>query len=315
MQLRFSGAAFVFVLAVFAQGQESTGLIPLTDFVEGQNYKGMPGGLYGRNSNVRPPAWERSLLSQTSQIVPRAPDGTPNPSGKIGLVTIGMSNTSQESNMFIRLANQSEVLSPPVTLVNGAQGGQDVRDWGSANLPIVWRTLNQRVQQAGLTPNQVQAVWIKQAFARPEQYGDYAQHLIRFTREMSIVIERLKQTFPNLKVAYLSSRTYGGYGETRLNPEPYAYEYAFGVSRLIEMQALRGQLNWDETKGEVKAPILAWGPYLWADGENPRKDGLVWLREDFADDGTHPSSSGALKVARMLLQFFRSDTSTTWFRR
>lgn len=315
MHFRFIGAACVLTLAAFSQGEQSTGLTPLTDFVEGQTYNGMPGGLYGRNSNARPAAWERSLLSQTSQIVPRAADGTPNSNGKIGLVTIGMSNTSQESNAFIRLANGSQVLSPSVTVVNGAQGGQDVRDWGSANLPIVWRTLNQRVQQAGLTPKQVQVVWIKHAFARPEQYGDSAQHLNRFMREMSVVIERLKGTFPNLKVAYLSSRIYGGYGETRLNPEPYAYEYAFGVKRLIEMQALRGHLNWDETKGEVKAPILAWGPYLWADGENPRKDGLVWLREDFAPDGTHPSNPGTLKVARMLLQFFRSESSTTWFRR
>jgi len=60
---------------------------------------------------------------------------------------------------------------------------------------------------------------------------------------------------------------------------------------------------------------LLWGPYLWADGLNPRKsDGLVWKREDFARDGTHPSQSGREKVAQMLLDFLKtSPFAKPWF--
>ena len=29
---------------------------------------------------------------------------------------------------------------------------------------------------------------------------------------------------------------------------------------------------------------MAWGPYLWADGEVPRSDGLQWFCSDFASD-------------------------------
>ena len=69
-------------------------------------------------------------------------------------------------------------------------------------------------------------------------------------------------------------------------------------------------MNYDPLKGEVKAPLLLWGPYLWADGITPRlSGGLVWMREDLANDGTHPSISGRDKVARMLLEFFKTDTN------
>ena len=58
----------------------------------------------------------------------------------------------------------------------------------------------------------------------------------------------------------------------------------------------------------MKAPLLLWGPYLWADGTTPRKgDGLVWERADLAADGTHPSPSGRRKVAEMLLEYFQTD--------
>jgi hypothetical protein len=72
----------------------------------------------------------------------------------------------------------------------------------------------------------------------------------------------------------------------------------------------------DPAKGPVKAPLLLWGPYLWADGTTPRKsDSLVWNREDLAADGTHPShTSGTRKVGQMLLRFFRTDPlARTWY--
>ena len=113
----------------------------------------------------------------------------------------------------------------------------------------------------------------------------------------------MQDRFPNLKIAYLSSRTYAGYATSPLNPEPHAYESGFAVKWLIADQiAGKPELSPD------RAPWCAWGPYVWADGTRANHDGLSYTRADYGDaDGTHPSDSGRLKVAQRLLQFLKTD--------
>jgi hypothetical protein len=125
----------------------------------------------------------------------------------------------------------------------------------------------------------------------------------------------MKTRFPNLQMVYLLSRTYGGYAMTGLNPEPYAFESGFSVKWLIEEQ-LKGdkELNFDPKTGDVKAPWLTWGPYLWANGTIKNADGLAYEQSDFANDGTHPSAAGQRKVAEHMLKFFKSEpTARPWF--
>ncbi len=135
--------------------------------------------------------------------------------------------------------------------------------------------------------------------------------------DLSIIVRKLKERFPNLRIAYLSSRIYAGYASTRLNPEPYAYESAFAVRRLIRDQwEGKASRNADPDKPKtVEEPLLLWGPYLWADGvKGRRSDNLVWTRADLAGDGTHPSPSGQRKVAEQLLTFLKTDpTAKGWF--
>ena len=169
-------------------------------------------------------------------------------------------------------------------------------------------------QGAGASASQVELAWIKLANKGPQ--GDLQQHGKKLQRDTLAVLQHAKTRFPNLRIAFLGSRIYGGYASRPLNPEPYADESAFVVRWLIQDQ-IKGDpaLNYDPAKGDVRAPLLLWGPYLWADGVKGRKsDGLLWNREDLAGDGTHPSTCGRDKVARLLLDFFKSDpTSRTWF--
>jgi hypothetical protein len=55
---------------------------------------------------------------------------------------------------------------------------------------------------------------------------------------------------------------------------------------------------------------------LWADAQKARSDGLTYDLTDLRpDDGTHPAIPGRKKVARLLLDFVKNDsTARIWFR-
>jgi hypothetical protein len=204
-----------------------------------------------------------------------------------------------------------------VLLIDGAQGGIDSRKWvadtHTRRDTSPWETLDKRVKAAGATPQQVQVVWMKHAVARPAQVGEFPKHATQLKDDTIAILHLLKERFPNLKIAYLSSRSYGGYASSDLNPEPFAYECAFAVRWLIQDQ-IKGEARLDYHGGQ--APVVLWGPYLWADGEKGRKaDDLIYKREDFRDaDGTHPTDSGRQKIAEQLVKFFTSDpTASGWF--
>ena len=312
-------AVLCLLLSAIVQGRETTGMVPVTEMGEGR-YKGQTGGLYGGGQNTPPESHLKAAREQTSQIQPLDPNGTPSETGKIVLISLGMSNTTQEFSVFKKLADADPNKSPHLVIVDCAQGGQAARQWAypssSPNRPSPWLVMDQRIEMARVEPNQVQVVWMKQADISPAQYGDFPAHSQVLRDNMGMILRMLKTRFPNLHIAYLSSRIYAGYATTALNPEPYAYDSAFSVRWLIEAQINNDpNLNFDAAKGPVQAPLLLWGPYLWADGTQPRRsDGMVWLREDLGPDGTHPSTSGRQKVAQMLLDFFKTDADARqWF--
>jgi hypothetical protein len=284
--------------------------LPLTELGL-EKWKGYEGGLYPNGSNVRPPKHDSSGLELAKSIVPLNAEGEiDHDSGKIVLLSIGMSNATQEFSKFKQIADTFALKNPKVVIVDGAQGGQTAAIIANPNANF-WNVVSQRLQLAGVTEKQVQAVWLKEADARPT--SEFPVHAQMLKNELKLIVQILKQKYPNIKIAYLSSRTYGGYATTNLNPEPYAYESGFSVKWLIEEQ-INGDTALTFEGANPKAPFLSWGPYLWAKGTTPRSDGLVWRREDFGSDGTHPSESGRLKVATLLLNFLVNDaTSRIWF--
>jgi hypothetical protein len=297
---------------------DSSKLIPLTDLGE-REYQGFKGGLYPDGKNERPASHEAQGMALARQVKPLDETGQASPAGRIVLLTVGMSNTSQDSTSFKEAAQGDSGRPPQVLIVNGAQGGmtaariQNPED--NASGAKYWSTVDDRLKADGATRAQVQAIWIKEADAGPDQgFPRYAQTL---EAELTRIVQLLPARFPNLKLCYLSSRTYGGYAKSRLNPEPYAFESGLSVKWLIEQQ-LKGDpaLNCDPARGPVRAPWLSWGPYLWANGTLPRSDGLIYEERDFGPDGTHPSASGQAKVGKLLLEFFKTDsTAREWFRK
>lgn len=291
--------------------QTSVGFAPLTD-MGAETYQGQPGGLYPGRRNDPPLFHTIDGIERARAIGPLDGNGQPNPSGRYALVSIGMSNTTQEFSTFVPLANSDGLKDPSLVVLDGAQGGMTAADWADPGCAC-WTELDRRVRQANLTALQVVTAWIKLADRQPTSvWPVYATTL---KDETVVVLQMLKTRFPNLQLAYLSSRIYAGYATTTLNPEPYAYESGFAMRWVIEDQ-LNGSDALRFAGPAARAPWVAWGPYLWADGVKPRADGLTWACSDFNSDGTHPATPGRQKVAKRLLEFVQTDpTAREWYLR
>lgn len=294
----------------------SVGITPLNDLGVG-TYLGAQGGLYPAGSNLRPAGHDLAGRAIAQGMMPLDGAGNPDPQGAVVLLSIGMSNTTQEYSAFVQLANAFVNKHPRLRVIDGAQGGQHAGITADPNAPY-WNNVNQRLTQAGLTALQVQAVWVKQAIPGPgNQFpsGTFPAHPQHLQGLLADTMRNIKDKFPNCRLAYLSSRIYAGYAASTLNPEPYAYDSGFSVKWLIEDQ-INGSaaLNYSPGAGPVESAWLGWGPYLWADGLTARSDGLIWECGDYQADGTHPAGPARAKVADRLMAFFSRDLTTRrWF--
>jgi len=277
----------------------------------GTDPTGFTGGLYPNGSNTRPSPHETAGVALAQQIVPLDTAGNPDPNGQIVMISVGMSNAFMEFRSFKNLAETDPDTNPQLVLINGAQPGQVAQYWTDPNAPT-WITVTQRLTNTGLTPQQVQIAWIKQVRTGDGSFPGKAEQL---QADLEAIVQSLLINYPNVKLAYLSSRTRSYVvDEPALSPEPAAYESGFAVKWLIEKQINGADLNYNPANGPVVAPYLSWGPYLWIDGLNPRSDGRIWEAADMVGDCTHPSDQGEAKVAAQLLHFFQQDTTTyPWF--
>src|SRR5260370_26335778 len=111
----------------------STGLKPLTEMTASDKYKGEDGGLYGGGKNEPSGAHLAAAKAETAKIVPLDANGKPADDGKIGLVSISMSNATMEFSLFKQIADKDPKKSLRVAIVDFAQGGQAMAEWGDAH--------------------------------------------------------------------------------------------------------------------------------------------------------------------------------------
>jgi hypothetical protein len=300
----------------------SVSLVPVNDLGPALYLNQFQGGLYPNGLNIMPIAHAQEGLARAQAVQPRSPQGQPHPNGKYVLLSVGMSNTTQEYSRFIQLANNSAAVDHVnLVIVDGAAGGQTSSTWDSPTDANYDRVRDMKLAPLGLTESQVQVAWVKSANAGPNSSLPNANaDAYALKGQLADIVRAMTVRYPNVQMVFFSSRIYAGYASTQLNPEPYAYESAFGVKWVIEAQIDQIAGNGiDPQTGDLDyntiAPWLAWGPYTWADGLSPRSDGLVWQCSDLSEDGTHPSPAGRDKVANMLMNFLlNSPAAAPWFR-
>jgi hypothetical protein len=257
-----------------------------------RRYRGYRGGLYPGGRNTPTAKYMRRLQTASKQIHPI--------NGKIVLLSVGMANATAEFSAFKRVSDRDEQVNPNVVVVDGAQDGFDATK--VVKRPVYWDNTEARLAAEGVSANQVQAVWLKEAIAGEDR--PFPRDMKALQKDLRLIVRAMRSRYPNLKLVYLSSRTYGGYAITGLNPEPAAYDSAYAVRGVIQ----------ERMNGKLKGPLLAWGPYLWTDGLAGRSDGLQWTCDDVENDGTYPSKNGVEKVVTLLTTFFKTDpTAKRWF--
>jgi hypothetical protein len=305
--------------------------VPLTDLGT-RTYRGFQGGLYPDGSNSVPSAHAALGTTFARNIRPLNGAGQPDANGKIVLLSVGMSNTTQEfcgggpttcqSFSFTGQAlADAQVDRAHLVIVDGAQGGKVIPDWDQPSDATYTLVRDQRLAALGVTEAQVQAIWIKQATPGPSvSLPASTADAYSITAGLGTLVRTLRVKYPNLQIVFLSSRIYAGYAQPgTLNPEPFAYETGFAVKWLIEAQIRQEATGAiDARAGDLRpglaAPWLAWGPYLWANGTTPRSDGLTWVASDFQSDNTHPNTGARQKVGAMLLAFMKTaPQASCWF--
>lgn len=282
------------------------------------------GGLYPDGWCVRPPELEETALAiARNQIQPLDAQGNPDRAGgKIVMMSAGMSNTviafeghaGDGHDSYRERAENDLARNRQLVVVNGAQGTRAAMDWAPVDA-TTYTKMKSNLTKYGVTPAQVQVVWVFHALRETGPFPTYAQELQGY---LEATARNLKVHFPNVKLAYYTSRE-RAYLMYRKG-EPDCYEAGFAIRWMIEKQ-MHGapDLNWDGEKGEVVAPLILWGPYFWCDGLKARSDGLIWTCCEPTSDvynNPHPESSGAQKLADQVYAFFKTDpTATPWYLR
>ncbi|MCH9686355.1 MAG: hypothetical protein K0V04_33290 [Deltaproteobacteria bacterium] len=293
--------------------RDFTGFTPITEIGTGLYLGQAQGGLYPGGSNERPAAHTNAGIA-TAQTVGQG-------GGDVCLISIGMSNTYQKWQMFMTqgIAGVAN-LNPALRVANGAVGSNPVDTTADPNNGV-WNSIDNQIAGSGCTPDEVQVVWMLHAERGPTQ--SFIVEADRYYDDLRATAINLADHFPNLQMIYLSSRSYAGYSDRDNNPEPYAHQGAFVVKWLIE-----AQIDGSDPAIALGSgfPWMAWGPYLWSDGQGADRaeggvpgrlipdDGMEYLCDDFAADGIHPGMGMRTKVTAQLVDFFTSDpTATPWF--
>ncbi len=300
-------------------------------------YKTFQGGLYPGGSNLRPASHDAAGQQIAAGIVPLSTSGVAHPNGRIVMISIGISNMTQEWRVganndpssaalafMAKVAplQVSGVVNPRVLLVDGAKGPFGADLWGAEPADMAvdpWLTALNRLQFSQSSREQVQIACVKAAHPGPTQCmasdGSSPGDAGALAQDFAGIARNLRIVFPNIKLVYYVSRSYGGYAASG-NREPFAFEQGFGIKWMIESQITGsgafGNLGFQGANSV--APWASWGAYIWANGNTPSGLGLTWDVTDFVDDHIHPSASGVDKASDAFLEFFLTDETTRpWF--
>jgi hypothetical protein len=322
--LRRGFTACLILISLHLSGQvqcdnDSTGLIPIQDLLTDYYMGTWQGGLYPGGVNTIPTAHLIKAAQMMKKLKPLDTLGVVNyDDGKIVLAGFGASTVGGPFNHMINLMKDYNDMNPCFKAVNAANGSDGITAMSLGNDEYFDYIDEFKLGEKGLEPIQVQVGWLMHNSRTDSNGTDINSYVDTLIKRFTASLNALIYYYPNLKVLFISGFPYGGYADPmkvlyHIIHEPVSYHHNFAVKELIGRQIM-GDPTLRFKEPDRQAPLIVWGPPLWADGMNPNNyDGLTWNCEtEFSEDGGgyHLTNLGKDKLAGILLDFFRTGTLT-----
>lgn len=292
------------------------GLTPINDLGPQFYQTSYRGGLYPEGYNDRPPGHTLFGIRIAEEIrdTPLDVSGEVDiNNGVILFVGIGMSNIWREWGEFEHEAGLLwPNLNPKVRFFNAGHAGATIETMDEATDDYWTTELPAALEEDGYSMEQIRVVLFENDYGVMPTPQTFPEYPLQMQTDLQNCIKSMYSSCANVKMCYCHPRIYGGYSNDPDRTEPMCYWGGWAYKWMIETQLTYGQtMLFDYGLGGIAvAPWLSFATYDWADGINPRYDGLNWLCSDFeVDDGVHPSSSGRYKVGQNLFHFFERDVT------
>lgn len=246
---------------------------------------------------------DATLRAAADRIIPRLPDGTPDPSGTIGLVILGMSNTAGIGEAMKATLERARYappdLHPRLTFVNLAQGSQASAEWANPACDCWTAHMDAALANASVTRAQVGAVITMMTVKNPKQGP--VETAAAFDTYHRQILELAAHHFPHATIAMPGANYYGGYdiGQDK-TPEPHQWQ------QTTTLQGLQDTF---------RSPLALAAWHAWTDGERVRDDGLYLRCEDMTEGGVHQVRAAKQRFAANLIAWLWAQPWTLgWLR-
>lgn len=185
----------------------ANGMIPIYDLGVSP-YRGYTGGLYPLGSNRIPASHFAAGMHQGSQLQPLNGDGEPAADGLVGCMSLGYS-TAAMTTQYVRFIHQIKQEWPELLIANAAQAGKDLNAMTAAD-HAYWQQSISMILEQGLTPEQVQIIWLSTSDATVYDLPFPEQPRVQLDKYQTC-LKLIREYFPNVRIVFVSDRAYGGY--------------------------------------------------------------------------------------------------------
>jgi len=232
-------------------------------------YEGTSSGLYPWGNSLIFNDYRANYITSSKAIKAMNQYGVVKKSGKVVILGLGGSNPSKMYESMKTSILAQYPFGKSLVMVNGAIGGKDLPDILNPDASY-WTTVGRLLDSANVTPTQVQVIYCIQE--------DFVNQDTTFARALAIkesyllLLDVIRLKYPNCKMFLVGDRGYNDYATLAKYWEPTGYLNGWAAKFLVQ-EYVDGLLP--------QYPFVNWLDYYWANGTEPRWDGLTYNFSDF----------------------------------